>query len=111
MAVLCLEPLNGNGRQDMQTKVMIAMFGLFAEIERDLISERTKQGLAVARAKGKLLGRPKGSLGKSKLDGREEEIKTLLLKTVSKSSIAKIMEISRTALYEFIKSRKLGTKS
>ncbi len=67
MAVLCLEPLNGNGRQDMQTKVMIAMFGLFAEIERDLISERTKQGLAVAKAKGKLLGRPKGSLGKSKL--------------------------------------------
>ena len=102
--------LTGNGRQDMQTKVMIAMFGLFAEIERDLISERTKQGLAVAKAKGKLLGRPKGSLGKSKLDGREEEIKNLLLKTVSKSSIAKIMEISRTALYEFIKSRKLGTK-
>jgi len=67
--------LNDNGKQDMQTKVMIAMFGLFAEIERDLISERTKQGLAVAKAKGKLLGRPKGSLEKSKLDGREEEIK------------------------------------
>ena len=103
--------LNDNGKQDMQTKVMIAMFGLFAEIERDLIFKRAKQGLAVAKAKGKLLGRPKGSLEKSKLDGREEEIKTLLLKTVSKSSIAKIMGISRTALYEFIKSRKLETKS
>lgn len=100
-----------NGKQDIQTKVMIAMFGLFAEIERDLISERTKQGLAAAKAKGKLLGRPKGSLGKSKLDGKEKEIETLLLKTVSKSSIAKIMGISRTALYEFIESRGLESKS
>ena len=97
-----------DGKQNMQTKVMIAMFGLFAEIERDLISERTKEGLAAARAKGKLLGRPKGKLGKSRLDGKEDEIKLLLSKEVSKSSIAKIMDISRTALYSFIESRKLG---
>jgi len=95
-------------KQDIKTKVMITMFGLFAEIERDLISQRTKEGLAAARAKGKLLGRPKGALGKSKLDGKEEEIKILLKKTVSINSIAKIMEISRTALYSFIKSRKLA---
>ena len=69
----------------MQTKVMIALFGLFAEVERDLISERTKEGLAAARAKGRLLGRPKGSLGKSKLDGKEGEIRMLLEKEVSKS--------------------------
>jgi len=94
-------------KQDIQTKVMIAMFGLFAEIERDLISERTKEGLAAARAKGKLLGRPKGTLGKSKLDGKEEEIKSLLNKKVSKASIAKIFDISRPALYSFIKTRKL----
>ncbi len=97
-----------SGKQDIQTKMMVAMFGLFAEIERDLISERTKQALAAAKAKGKLLGRPKGSPGKSKLDGREKEIKELIKKEVSKSSIAKIMEISRTALHEFIKSRKLA---
>jgi Resolvase, N terminal domain len=42
--------------------VMIALFGLFAEVERDLISERTKEGLAAVRAQGRLLGRPKGSL-------------------------------------------------
>jgi len=96
-----------NGRPEIQTKVMVAMFGLFAEIERDLISERTKMGLEAAKAKGKLLGRPKGYLGKSRLDGREEEIKGLLAKRVSKSSIAKIMEVSRTALFSFIKSRKL----
>lgn len=98
--------ING-GKQNIQTKVMVTMFGLFAEIERDLISERTKQGLAAARAKGKLLGRPKGTLGKSKLSGKEEEIKDLLRKKVSKASIAKIYEISRPALYNFLKTRKL----
>jgi DNA invertase Pin-like site-specific DNA recombinase len=98
--------INGE-KQNIQTKVTVAMFGLFAEIERDLISERTKQGLAAARAKGKLLGRPKGTLGKSKLNGKEEDIKDLLKKKVSKASIAKIYEISRPALYNFIKTRKL----
>ncbi len=97
-----------DGKQSIQNKVMVAMFGLFAEIERDLISERTKQGLAAARAKGKLLGRPKGSLGKSRLDGKEGEIKMLVSKGVSKTSIAKIMDISRTALLSFMKNRNLG---
>ncbi|MFH1428407.1 MAG: recombinase family protein [Candidatus Margulisiibacteriota bacterium] len=101
------ENINFRGKQDMQTKIMVAMFGLFAEIERDLISERTKQALAAVRAKGKKLGRPKGSIGKSRLDGREEEIKLLLGKKVSKSSIAKIMDISRPALYRFIETRNL----
>src|SRR4051794_37647144 len=69
------EAIRFEGKQDMQTKVMIALFGLFAEVERDLISQRTKEGLAAARAKGRLLGRPKGALGKSKLDGKEGEIR------------------------------------
>ena len=99
-----------NGKHDMQSKVMVTMFGLFAEIERDLISERTKQALAAARAKGKLLGRPKGSIGKSKLDGKEEEIRLFLSKGASRTSVAKIMDISRTALYSFVDSRKLATK-
>jgi len=101
------ENIQLNGKQDVQSKVMVTMFGLFAEIERDLISERTKEGIAAARAKGKLIGRPKGK-GKSKLDGREEEIRTLLQKEVSKSAIAKIMGVSRTAIHHFIKTRKLA---
>jgi DNA invertase Pin-like site-specific DNA recombinase len=105
------EAIRFEGKQDMQTKVMIALFGLFAEVERDLISQRTKEGLAAARAKGRLLGRPKGALGKSKLDGKEEEIRMLLEKTVSKASIAKIVGVSRTALHHFIRTRKLAPKA
>jgi DNA invertase Pin-like site-specific DNA recombinase len=104
------EAIRFEGRQDMQTKVMVALFGLFAEVERDLISERTKEGLAVARAKGRLLGRPKGSLGSSKLDGKEGEIRMLLEKQVSKASIAKITGVSSTNLRHFIRTRKLDPK-
>jgi hypothetical protein len=60
------ESIHFEGKQDLQTKVMVALFGLFAEVESDLISERTREGLASARAKGRLLGRPKGVLGKSR---------------------------------------------
>jgi DNA invertase Pin-like site-specific DNA recombinase len=105
------EAIRFEGKQDMQTKVMITLFGLFAEVERDLISQRTKEGLAAARAKGGVLGRPKGALGKSKLDGKEEEIRVLVEKTVSKASIAKIVGVSRTALHHFIRTRKLDPKA
>ncbi len=64
--------IRGNG--DMQTKIMITMFSLFAEIERDLISQRTKSALAALRAGGKKLGKPKGTVGKSKLDPYREFI-------------------------------------
>jgi hypothetical protein len=43
------ETIRFEGKQTMQTKVMVALFGLFAEVERDLISERTREGLIAAR--------------------------------------------------------------
>lgn len=52
--------MNPNDSNDIITSVIIFAFGLSAQIERQLISERTKQGLAVARAKGKRIGRQKG---------------------------------------------------
>ena len=100
------ENIQLDGKQDIQSKMMVTMFGLFAEIERDLISERTKEGLVAARANGKILGRPKG-IGRSKLDGQETQIAMLLGKKVSKTSIAKIMEVSRSTLLHFISSRGL----
>jgi DNA invertase Pin-like site-specific DNA recombinase len=72
------ESLRLEGKPNLQTKVPVTLFSLFAEIERELISLRTKQGLAAARASGKRLGRPKGRLGQSKLDGREDAILRLL---------------------------------
>ena len=57
------ENIRFEGRQDLHTKVMTTLFALFAEVERDLISERTREGLAKAKSSGKTLGRPKGSLG------------------------------------------------
>ncbi len=101
------ESIRFEGKQDMQTKVMVALFALFAEVEHDLISERTKEGLAKAQASGKKLGRPKGTLGKSRLNGKEREIQVLLEKGVSKTAIAKIIGVSRTNLYHFIETRHL----
>ena len=72
-----------------------------AEVERGLISERTKEGLASAKAKGKLLGRPNGALGKSKLDGKEQDIRALLGKGAFKL-------VGRSALYHFIETRKIA---
>ncbi len=95
-----------NGKNDMNTKVMITMFSLFAEIERDLISERTKNGLARAKAEGKIIGRPTGN-GKSRLDGKVDEIKGLLQKKVSKKAIATILDISVPALNHFIRTRNI----
>lgn len=101
------EGIRLDGRQDLQTKIMITLFGLFADIERDLISMRTKEGLLAARAAGKPLGRPRGRLGQSKLSGKEEEIRRLLALDVSKASIAKITGVDRSTLSHFIRSRRL----
>jgi DNA invertase Pin-like site-specific DNA recombinase len=98
-------------KQNLQTDVTIALFGLFAEFEKYLISEPTKEGLAAARSKDQLLGRAKGVSGKSKVDRKEDEIRLLLGKEVSKASIAKIAGVSRTALHHLIATRKLGLKA
>jgi len=96
-------------KRNVQTKVMTTMFSLFAEIERDLISERTKEGLARAMADGKLLGRPKGSLGKSKLDGKQKEIQGYLNKGVNKANVARIYGVSWSTIDNFIRTRGLST--
>lgn len=96
-----------NGKNNIQTKTMITMFSLFAEIERDLISERTKTGLIRAKAEGKLIGRPTGN-GKSKLNGKENDIQDMLKKGVSRASISKLMDVSWPTLNHFIKTRNLS---
>lgn len=103
--------LDIKGNHDMQSKVLVTLFSLLAELERDLISERTKSALVAAKANGKTLGRPRGSLSKSKLDGKEDEILMLMDKKISKAAIARILGTSRTNLVEFMKKRKLNPMS
>jgi DNA invertase Pin-like site-specific DNA recombinase len=93
--------------RNSKTQAMVRIFGLLAEADRELVSIHTREGLAAARAKGKKLGRPKGSFGRSKLDGQTEEIKRLLALGVSKASIAKITGVEPGTLNHFIKSRGL----
>ncbi|MBF0303951.1 MAG: recombinase family protein, partial [Desulfamplus sp.] len=109
--LICLkENIHLNAKATIQNKVTITMFSLFAEIERDLISERTKEGLARVKAEGRNLGRPKGALGKSKLDSKQKEIQTYLQKRVNKTSIARIFDVSRPTLVNFIETRGLSDK-
>lgn len=89
------------GERDITTTVMVTMLGLFAEIERDLISQRTKSGLIKARREGKILGRPKGP-GKSKLDPLEEEIRRFRTAGDSKRQIARKLGISYSTLLNYI---------
>ena len=84
----------------------VAHSALFAEVERDLISEHTREGLAKARASGKKLGRSRGSLGVSRLDGKEDETPHFLRLGVSKNAMFKIT-VSRPTLYHFIDSKGL----
>lgn len=89
---------------DIHSKVLAFAFGLSAEIERNLISQRTKEALARKKEEGIILGRPKGSRSKSKkLSGKENEIRELLNRKISKSAIAKKYRVHRITLNTFIK--------
>jgi DNA invertase Pin-like site-specific DNA recombinase len=93
---------------DIQSKVLAFAFGLSAEIERNLISQRTKEALARKKAEGVVLGRPKGrktSPQKHKLHGKEVLIDELIKQDVSKRQIAKICKVDRNTLARFLKQQ------
>lgn len=92
---------------NLQSKVLLTIFALLAELERDLVSERTRQALAAKKAQGVKLGRPKGSLAKSNLDSKIPEILDLLRDKASHAFIARRLKVSRTTLVSFLSSRKL----
>ena len=93
--------------RNSQTQAMVMMFDLLARTDHQLVSIHTKEGLSSARGKGKKPGRAKGSLGRSKLDGKTGEIKRLLAPGVSRSAIARIMGVERGTLNHFVISRGL----
>lgn len=90
--------------EDIQSKVLAFAFGLSAEIERNLISQRTKEALVRKRSEGVVLGRPKGRKSSHlKLSGKEETIRVLRQQNVSKSEIARIFGVHRMTVDSFIK--------
>ena len=94
--------LNGS----MESKIVLTMLAMIAEIERDLISERTKEGLRARKAAGVVLGRPKGP-GKSRLDEYQEEIVALLKNGATKAFIARRYKTSLPNLFNWLKKRKI----
>lgn len=90
------------GEIDPMTEGMLKMMGVFAEMERNMISQRVKSGMANAKAKGKKIGRPKVT---------SEDIPNIFLrhypkykmKSINISEFARICDMSRTTIYKYIK--------
>lgn len=90
---------------DIQSKVLAFAFGLAAEIERNLISQRTKSSLANLKASGKKLGRPFSAESKKlKLSKSVNKIQQLLSKGFSKTEIAHKLNVQRSTLHRFMKN-------
>ena len=94
--------LNGS----LQSKIMAMVFSIASEIERDLISKRTKEALRARKVAGVKLGRPKGA-GKSKLDEFKEEIVALLRNGSSKKFVADRYNTSQVNSYNWLKKNSI----
>jgi DNA invertase Pin-like site-specific DNA recombinase len=95
-------------QQDMNSKIIITLFSLFSELERDLISLRTKEALAAKKGQGQILGKPKGTLQKSKFDQHVQRIRELLSYGLSVRKIAKVLGYkNHIALNTYINKRGL----
>ena len=97
---------------DIQSKVLAFAFGLSAEIERNLISQRTIEALKRKKEEGVVLGRPKGSSKPEhyKLYGKDQKIISLLEQKISKTRIAKKMHVNRLTLSKYIETNGLVSK-
>jgi DNA invertase Pin-like site-specific DNA recombinase len=92
-------------QHDMSSKIVIS---LFAELERDLISLRTKEALAAKKQQGRTLGKPKGTLLKNKCDADLDRIKDLLTLGLSVCKIAALLGYhNHLALTTYITKRQL----
>ncbi len=100
--------LKGNWELEdsMQSKIMAMVFAMAAEIERDMISKRTKEALRVKKEQGIKLGRPKGP-GKSKLDKFKPEIQALLNNGSTQKFIANRYEVTEATMSNWMKKNNI----
>jgi DNA invertase Pin-like site-specific DNA recombinase len=95
-------------KQDMGSKAVITLFALFSDLERDLISMRTKDALALKKSHGQLLGKPIGTVQKSKFDKDSGKIIELLKLGLSIRKIAKFFGYkNHISLNTYVKKRNL----
>ena len=95
---------------DIQSKVLAFAFSLANEIERQLISDRTRESLKRVKAEGKHIGRPFGSTYR-KLKRKHNKIKELLAKKVSKAEIARLLGCDWNTLHRYIKEQIVSASS
>ena len=94
-------------KQDMNSKIVITLFSLFAELEKDMISLRTKEALSAKKAQGIKLGKPKGTIQKSKFENLDR-IKELLKLGLSVRKIAKLLGYNNhISLNTYVNKRKI----
>ncbi len=92
---------------NVQSKVLAFAFGLVAELEREMISKRTKEALQRIKSQGRSLGRPKGRKNRKHVwNGKEEQISRLLEQGIGKTKTARIIGIGVGSVYAFIKQQK-----
>lgn len=94
----------------IQSKIVAMAFSMASEIERDLISQRTKEALRYKKAQGIKLGRPKGP-DKSKLDKHRPEIEALLKNGSTQKFIANRYDTTEANLHNWLKKNDLKRKS
>jgi len=102
---LDLDP--ANGKTPIHAKITLQVFGMLAEVSRDLLSLRTREGLHRAMKNGAKPGRPKGSVGKSKLDPFKDTISHMLGLGMSKTAIARVCGTCPMTVTNYIRTRKI----
>lgn len=91
---------------NVQSKVLAFAFSLVAELEREMISKRTKEALRRVKSQGRPLGRPKGKKNSKYIwHGKEKKITDLLNKGVCKTKIARVMGMSVSSIYAFLEQK------